>query len=155
MFTDDVCAPNPCGTNALCDLVPDKLNPNRAVCTCPPGTTGDPWVHCGECQNANECSDQQTCINRKCVNACAGVQCGYCAECEPKNHVAACKCLPGYTGNALISCRPIAKPEARYVSSRPIAQSDAQYISSRSNPDVWYQRNYDHNGRYYFSNNYV
>lgn len=67
----------------------------------------------GECLSNNECPDNKACINYQCVNPCIG-KCGSGAECEPKSHLAVCKCPHGYTGDALVSCRqtrthPVAK----------------------------------------------
>lgn len=71
------------------------------------------YVFKGECLSNGECPDNKACINYQCVNPCIG-KCGSGAECEPKAHLAVCKCPPGTSGDALVSCRqsrtyPVAK----------------------------------------------
>ena len=50
---------------------------NRAICKCPPGYTGDPFVRC----NADPCSQSP---------------CGINADCESAGNRAVCKCRQGY-----------------------------------------------------------
>lgn len=38
------CDPNPCGTNAMCEI--DNGNP---ICFCPKGLTGNPFKNCSKC----------------------------------------------------------------------------------------------------------
>ncbi|XP_014091876.1 adhesive plaque matrix protein 2 [Bactrocera oleae] len=113
---EDLCEPNPCGTNALCIPGHDNTGRERPVCNCLPGYTGNPLTHCsrGECLSNNECPDNKACINYQCVNPCIG-KCASGATCEPKAHLAVCKCPPGYSGDALVSCRQTrAFPVAKY-----------------------------------------
>lgn len=113
---EDLCTPNPCGTNAQCTPGYDNTRRERPVCTCLPGYTGNSLTHCvrGECQSDNECSDNRACINYSCVDPCLG-QCGVGAICEPKRHLAVCKCPAGTNGDALVSCRQARNyPVARY-----------------------------------------
>jgi hypothetical protein len=37
------CDPNPCGTNAMCEI--DNANP---ICFCPKGLTGNPFKNCSK-----------------------------------------------------------------------------------------------------------
>lgn len=111
----DLCEPNPCGTNAVCTPGHDNTGRERAVCTCPPGHTGNSLVHCarGECQSNDECADNRACINYECVDPCIS-KCAQGASCEAKAHLAVCQCQRGYAGDAQISCRqsrtfPVAK----------------------------------------------
>lgn len=103
---EDLCRPNPCGTNAQCVPGHDNTGKERPVCTCYAGYTGNPLTHCsrGECQSDSECADHRTCINYSCVDPCIG-QCGTNAICEPRRHVAVCRCREGFTGDATVSCR--------------------------------------------------
>lgn len=71
----------------------------------------------GECQSNQECPDNKACINYQCVNPCIG-KCASNAICEPKAHLAVCKCPEGTTGDALVSCRQTRTfPVARYHST--------------------------------------
>ena len=113
---EDLCRPNPCGTNAICTPGFDRTQRERPVCTCPPGYTGNALTSCvrGECQADNECADHRACINYQCVDPCIG-KCGSNALCHPKAHLAICTCPTGTTGDASISCRQSKSyPVARY-----------------------------------------
>lgn len=113
---EDLCNPNPCGTNAVCTPGYDKTNRERPVCTCPPGYTGNALSSCvrGECQSDSECADHKACINYQCVDPCSG-QCGTGAQCQAKRHLAVCTCPAGTQGDALVSCRATQSfPVARY-----------------------------------------
>lgn len=54
-----------------------------AVCSCPPGHSGNPLSHCSraECLDHTECRGDMACRNGVCVNPCAG-SCGVNANCE-------------------------------------------------------------------------
>ncbi|XP_038121204.1 neurogenic locus notch homolog protein 3 isoform X1 [Culex quinquefasciatus] len=113
---EDLCNPNPCGTNAVCTPGYDRTNRERPVCTCPAGYTGNALSNCvrGECQSDNECADHKACINYQCVDPCSG-QCGTGAQCQAKRHLAVCTCPAGTQGDALVSCRATQTyPVARY-----------------------------------------
>ena len=43
---EDLCTPNPCGTNAVCTPGFDRTNTERPVCTCPAGYTGNALRTC-------------------------------------------------------------------------------------------------------------
>lgn len=55
----------------------------RPVCSCPPGTSGNPLTYCrrAECSSHSECRGNQACRDGNCVNPCVGV-CGQNANCE-------------------------------------------------------------------------
>ncbi|XP_035776327.1 neurogenic locus notch homolog protein 3-like isoform X2 [Anopheles albimanus] len=117
---EDLCNPNPCGTNAVCTPGYDRSNQERPVCTCPPGYTGNALSACvrGECQSDSECADHKACISYQCVDPCAG-QCGVGAQCQAKRHLAVCTCPAGTQGDALVSCRTARNyPVARYNKKR-------------------------------------
>ncbi|XP_054268887.1 neurogenic locus notch homolog protein 1-like [Macrosteles quadrilineatus] len=100
----DLCTPNPCGTNARCELEHLSFE-ERPVCTCIPGYLGDPLSYCrrDECSTDNDCRKDQNCTNYNCVSSCTN-QCGVDAVCNARNHVAVCSCPPGYTGRPLTRC---------------------------------------------------
>ncbi|XP_052891339.1 neurogenic locus notch homolog protein 3-like isoform X1 [Anopheles moucheti] len=117
---EDLCSPNPCGTNAVCTPGYDRSNQERPVCTCPAGYTGNALTSCvrGECQSDAECSDHKACIAYQCVDPCVG-QCGVGAQCQAKRHLAVCTCPAGTQGDALVSCRTARNyPVARYNKKR-------------------------------------
>jgi len=45
-FVDDLCKPNPCGSNADCKAGKDEGGNARAVCFCRAGYVGNPLVSC-------------------------------------------------------------------------------------------------------------
>ena len=96
------CNPSPCGINAEC-----SENRGAASCRCILDYVGNPYVECKpECTINPECPRDKACINNKCGDPCPGV-CGVHATCSVTNHVPLCKCDPGYTGNAFVSCTRI------------------------------------------------
>jgi len=103
---EELCIPNPCGTNANCDPGKDIQGNDRPVCTCPPGYLGDPIVRCnrGECTGHEDCPDNRSCYNYICENPCNSRPCGVNAECIARNHGAVCRCPDGYEGDALSQC---------------------------------------------------
>ncbi|KAK5638840.1 hypothetical protein RI129_013135 [Pyrocoelia pectoralis] len=115
---EDLCDPNPCGSNAKCQPGYDRYNQERPVCTCHPGYIGDPITGCirGECADDNECPDHQACFEYKCQNPCRG-QCGANAVCNSRKHVAVCTCLEGYNGDALSNCYRVEGSEAKVSES--------------------------------------
>ncbi|XP_014249775.1 neurogenic locus notch homolog protein 2 [Cimex lectularius] len=102
IHADDICRPNPCGSNTQC-LPRD----NRPVCVCLPGYWGNPLTYCqrGECAETADCGGNKVCRDYRCVDVCTG-QCGTNAQCTPRNHVPVCTCPAGYTGDPLTHCRP-------------------------------------------------
>lgn len=106
-FSEDLCKPNPCGTNAQCQPGYDNTGKDRPVCTCLPGYVGDALSYCrrGECTTDSECRGDLICENYECKSVCTG-QCGIDAQCTAKQHTAVCSCPPGYTGSALSRCYP-------------------------------------------------
>ena len=69
--------PNPCGPYSTCLAVG-----GHPVCSCQPGYFGYPPNCRPECIVDSDCpSNAQQCVQRKCVNPCAGA-CGRNAKCE-------------------------------------------------------------------------
>lgn len=104
------------GANAHCVPGHDQTGKERPVCNCILGYVGNPLTQCvrGECQSDSECPDSRACINYSCTNPCLG-QCGSGAICEPRRHIAICRCPDGHVGDALVTCRQSRSyPVARY-----------------------------------------
>lgn len=68
---------------------------------CPDGYTGNALISCYEigCRSNNECLTHESCINKKCVDACSNIKCAPSAFCQAKNH------LPRYYLKGLITFR--------------------------------------------------
>lgn len=98
--------PCECGPNADC-----QIKTHKPVCACRPGFLGDARTGCYEviCQSDSQCSDDETCINNRCVPACSVERspCGEAAECYGSDHRASCRCKTGTLGNPFVSCAPI------------------------------------------------
>jgi hypothetical protein len=100
-----------CGVDAICNVIN-----HQAVCVCPQGFVGSPFVRCSkladeplftpECTSDNDCSKDKSCINQKCVNPCTIGDniCAQNAECRVQYHRAICSCHAGFTGNPQSSC---------------------------------------------------
>lgn len=93
---DDPCNPSPCGANAEC---------RNGICTCLPEYQGNPYESCRpECVGSSECSRDKACIRYKCIDPCPGT-CGQNAICDVVNHIPACSCPDGFTGDPFTHCR--------------------------------------------------
>ena len=79
-ITPDPCLNDPCGANAECEP-----NGTNAVCRCPFGHEGDPYVRCE-------------------LNLCLVFSCGTNTECEPIGAHVVCRCLPGSKGDPFVGC---------------------------------------------------
>ena len=96
-----------CGENAKCTVM--KHNP---ICSCPPGTTGDPFIKCNkignECTKDDECLEKKNtlCIGGTCTDLCDN-KCGTNAKCSIIDRKVVCSCPSGLTGNPFTSCIPI------------------------------------------------
>lgn len=98
-----------CGINAICNVFNHK-----AVCSCPQNYIGSPYIQCmvqkdtvrPECVADQECTNDNACINERCLDPCKNSQglCALNAECKVQNHRAVCSCKDGFTGNAHYSC---------------------------------------------------
>lgn len=83
--------PGSCGNLAEC-----RVSSHTAMCYCPTGFTGDPFVQCERQQ------DPPTEISLPCHPS----PCGSNALCRPHNDLSICQCLPNYYGNPYEACRP-------------------------------------------------
>lgn len=99
-----------CGLNAICSGVR-----HSAVCSCPSGYTGSPFVRCEriiiptpppvpECVRDDQCADNAACVDSHCSPVCGPSNCGLNARCLARQHRARCACLPGYEGDAYTGC---------------------------------------------------
>ncbi|KAK9513085.1 hypothetical protein O3M35_001355 [Rhynocoris fuscipes] len=100
-----VCSPDgsTCGTAATC-----HGSNHHAVCSCPPGLTGDPQIGCVnvECETNSDCPSDKACLNTKCISPCTtNDRCLEPAECKVYNHVPDCSCPPGYVGDLEKGCK--------------------------------------------------
>ncbi|BES97160.1 PTI [Nesidiocoris tenuis] len=102
-----VCSPDgsSCGTGAVC-----YGSNHHALCSCPPGMTGNPQVGCVhvQCEANSDCPSNKACVNTKCISPCEEHNpCSSPAECTVFNHFADCSCPPGYIGNNVGGCKEI------------------------------------------------
>lgn len=67
-----VCDADSCAPTARCEG-----HRHQPVCTCQPGTTGNPYVECAgyrdqpQCVTDSDCPSQLACVNARCENPCA------------------------------------------------------------------------------------
>lgn len=109
--TDPCRALKPCSESALCGVL-DSVPVRTMVCTCPDGWVPDQRGECTPvvlpippgCTRDDDCSSNETCINRMCRNPC---DCGANAQCYVSNHRPICSCQNGFGGNPEVACHPI------------------------------------------------
>lgn len=95
----DPCSAINCGLNAQCRVIHD-----RAVCECIYPYEGDPYSACKtECQRHADCPSNKACSNYRCIDPCNSL-CGINAVCTVYNHIPACSCAEGYTGDPFRHC---------------------------------------------------
>lgn len=92
------CSTAVCGPNSQCR----EIN-NQAVCSCLPTYLGIPPACRPECVVNAECSQNQACMQQKCVNPCVGA-CGFRAICEVINHKPVCACPATHSGDPFVEC---------------------------------------------------
>lgn len=105
---------NPCANGNPCDRSAEcRVENHRAVCSCPPGYIGDPFVNCfiepivqkPECVSDSECASTLACINQACQNPCAQRNpCTDHAECHVVQHHPRCTCPSGWAGDPQVRC---------------------------------------------------
>lgn len=110
----------PCGVNAHC-----YNEIGSYTCSCPPGTTGDPYltgcymdkIQCssdGDCNENERCVQPGKCIcpppyfvdnkdNNRCKSPCEAYTCGLNSKCTPTDPPR-CVCIPGFTSSGLNGC---------------------------------------------------
>ncbi|KAK2714566.1 hypothetical protein QYM36_008951, partial [Artemia franciscana] len=117
---------NPCLVSDPCAPTAECFGMNHeAECRCPLGMEGNPREGCFVvgCRSDQDCPEEAACRNGKCVNPCLYDECGPRAECFPAVHRANCRCPPGFTGNAKISCDRIPVPECTVDSDCPFKEA--------------------------------
>ena len=104
----DPCLRIICGTRAEC-----KAEAHKAVCYCPPGMQGNPFISCSEvgCSSNSECSPTQVCdyvdsssSKKECQPLCTKNPCASGASCEANNHREICTCNYPLQGDGYVSC---------------------------------------------------
>lgn len=98
------CIPSPCGPNSECRDIGDLPS-----CSCMQDYIGNPPNCRAECNIHSDCSTDKACIRQKCKDPCPG-SCGNNAECSVFNHIPACSCLHGFTGDPYTNCYPKITP---------------------------------------------
>lgn len=91
-----------CGPNSNC-----IITNHYPLCACNPGYSGNPQLGCTkvECETDQECSNKDTCHERRCINPCLlDNTCAINAKCFGKNHRSNCECLQDFIGNPYILC---------------------------------------------------
>lgn len=109
--------PSPCGSFSQCRNIGDS-----PACTCLENYIGQPPNCRPECTIHSECSSDKACINMKCVNPCPG-SCGTNALCSVINHIPACRCPEGYTGNTFVLCEILLAIRKRRIIHYPNSKS--------------------------------
>lgn len=102
---------NNCSPRAEC-----RPQNHLAVCRCPSGLIGNPYVDCRAeieptCRRDTDCPAHLACINNDCVDACSVLEpCHRPSECQitPTTPVRTmiCTCPDGYISNGSSSCKP-------------------------------------------------
>lgn len=99
---------NPCVDQNSCSVNADcHVQLHRPLCVCREGFTGNGVSGCYEigCRSNSDCSPNESCINRNCIDTCTQIQCGRNAICRSDySHHATCTCLEGYHGSPFHSC---------------------------------------------------
>ncbi|XP_046671759.1 aggrecan core protein-like isoform X1 [Homalodisca vitripennis] len=68
-----------------------------------------------ECVGDDDCPNHKACVSLSCVDPCDG-RCGNNTECHARDHIAACSCLPGYSGHPFASTGCIANTNQGFTS---------------------------------------
>jgi len=92
------CVPSPCGPFSTC-----QDRGGYPSCTCMPNYIGSPPYCRAECSINSDCTSNKACIREKCRDPCPG-SCSFNALCTVINHIPACTCPDGYTGDPFSNC---------------------------------------------------
>lgn len=92
------CVPTPCGPFSTC-----QDRGGYPSCTCMPNYIGSPPYCRAECSINSDCTGNKACIREKCQDPCPG-SCGVNALCTVIDHIPACTCPDGYTGDPFRNC---------------------------------------------------
>ena len=102
---------SPCDATAVCSVV-DTVPFRTMICSCREGWVPETDLSCIPVETTNipgcvkddECTANEACVNRICMNPC---DCGQNAECFLAGHKPVCRCPDGTVGNPQIECVPI------------------------------------------------
>lgn len=108
---------DPCVYDSQCSPRAEcKAKNHMAVCKCPPGLEGNPYIDCRpqyvpECEFDTDCPSQLACIDSHCKNPCNVLEpCHYPSTCEvvPSAPVRTmiCVCPDGYISSGSGTCKP-------------------------------------------------
>lgn len=102
---------NPCSPKAQC-MVQNYM----ALCRCPTGYIGNPYVDCKqevqpECRKDGDCASHLACLNNKCQNPCTVLEpCRRPSECQVVGSLPVrtmiCICPSGYISSGSGTCQP-------------------------------------------------
>ncbi|KAG8227100.1 hypothetical protein J437_LFUL007437 [Ladona fulva] len=104
---------NPCAVSTPCAHNADcRATGHRAVCRCPTGMVGNPFVNCyleptavPECRNDADCPNDRACLSGKCQDPCLVANtCAPDAICRAELHRSVCSCPQGWGGDPKIRC---------------------------------------------------
>ncbi|CAH0390731.1 unnamed protein product [Bemisia tabaci] len=110
---------NPCAVSTPCAPSAEcQADNHRAMCKCPSGLVGDPFVNCykasvksPECSVDSDCATDVACINQRCQDPCIlSNLCGAGAQCSVSMHRPVCDCPADWAGDPQVQCY---KPECQ------------------------------------------
>uniref|UniRef100_A0A1B6FE09 C-type lectin domain-containing protein n=1 Tax=Cuerna arida TaxID=1464854 RepID=A0A1B6FE09_9HEMI len=86
-----------------------------------------------ECLVNEDCPTHKACVRTSCVTPCDG-RCGNNTECIARDHIAACSCLPGYSGHPFSSTGCLANQGfvPRVIGHGGTKRFHAQYIIEKN-----------------------
>lgn len=114
-----VCEDDTCADTAVC-----VGRGHQPICSCPPATSGNPFVECKrfeqpiesrpECRSDGDCSSSLACINARCQNPCAQDDiCSPSQECRVLDtlplRTIMCQCPKDTVSDVSGLCKPISK----------------------------------------------
>lgn len=114
-----VCEDDTCADTAVC-----VGRGHQPICSCPPATSGNPFVECKrfeqpiesrpECRSDGDCSSSLACINARCQNPCAQDDiCSSSQECRVLDtlplRTIMCQCPKDTVSDVSGLCKPISK----------------------------------------------
>lgn len=111
-----VCDDDICADTAVC-----VGRDHQPQCSCPSGTSGNPYISCthtqvpieAECRVDADCPPQFACINKECRNPCSQNICSVDQECRILDtlplRTVMCQCPPDTIVDANGNCKPIGK----------------------------------------------
>ncbi|XP_037076509.1 neurogenic locus notch homolog protein 1-like isoform X2 [Pollicipes pollicipes] len=130
----DPCSRNVCGSAADCQVVN-----HRAICSCPVGYVGDPFVSCryrsagadqtagggGVARTGGHSTGSRVVVDRgtRYQDACSPSPCGTNTNCKVRGGRAICSCIANYIGDPLTGCRAECVSDAECASRQACVQN--------------------------------